>query len=97
MDSLPQVLESITEAQVEAMQRALRRVWQRFMWSSLPMFRDFVREAHARSLAADTAAALLEACCEDPSRDDAFATVMHWLAHTLAAAARQPKHPRSGP
>lgn len=65
------------------MQLALRTVWHRFMWSSLPIFeeivietcRDKIDESSARAVGQQTSA-----CSRSPGQDDAFDTIMQWLA-----------------
>ena len=81
VERLPQILLAVPKARLEAMQRALRTVWQRFMWSSLPIFRGIVRDLYQSTAPHDPSG---EACCDDPARDDAFATVMQWLSHKAA-------------
>lgn len=81
IERLPQILLAVPKARLKAMQRALRTVWQRFMWSSLPIFRGIVRDLYQSTAPHDPPG---EACCDDPARDDAFATVMQWLSHKAA-------------
>ncbi len=84
IEQLPQILLAVPEARLQAMQRSLRNVWQRFMWSSLPIFRGIVRDIY-NSNSNSVLDMSAEACCKDPAREDAFATVMQWLAHRSAA------------
>lgn len=86
VEQLPQILLAVSDAQLEAMQRALRSVWQRFMWSSLPIFRDIVGGiCELNAVRANASAASLGAGCSDAAQDDAFATVMQWLSFKAQA------------
>ena len=85
---LPEILKSIPKSKIQAMQQAIRSVWQRFMWSSMPILDEIVAGL-CQSNNASTAVVRNEksedtACMtnyhEDASSFDAFGTVMQWLA-----------------
>ncbi|BDA44351.1 probable glucuronosyltransferase [Coccomyxa sp. Obi] len=81
MERLPQILLAVSDTQLQAMQRSLKSVWHRFMWSSLPIFNGIVRIAcELNAVRANASAASLGAGCGDSGQDDAFATVMQWLS-----------------
>ena len=81
IERLPSILLALSEAQILAMHRNLRSVWHRFMWSSLPIFRDIVRSVcELNAVRGNASEASLGAGCGDLDQDDAFATVMQWLS-----------------
>ena len=83
---LPQILLAVSDAQLAAMQRALATVWHRFMWSSIPIFSDIIQDAYSnnRNAPGNVSEALLAPrAFRDPAEDDAFATIMQWLAAKL--------------
>ena len=81
---LPEILESIPKSKIQTMQQAIRSVWQRFMWSSMPILDEIVAGL-CQSLNASTAVVRNErsedtGCITDYHEDDAFGLVMQWLA-----------------
>lgn len=60
------------------------------MWSSLPIFRDIVRDSYSRNVEHNATTALPEACCANPLRDDAFATIVQWLSYRAHGKADVP-------
>ena len=84
MAYLPEILKSIPKAKIQAMQLAVRSVWQRFMWSSMPILDETIAGV-CQSKSASTATVKNErledtACMTNCHEDDAFGTVMQWLA-----------------
>lgn len=84
IERLPEILLAVPEARLQAMQAAVRSVWQRFMWSSLPIFNGIVRDVLASNAAQNASMVSPDACCAEADRDDAFATVMQWLSWKAA-------------
>ena len=85
LEYLPEILLSISRARTREMQLALRTVWHRFMWSSLPIFSEIVSQT-CRESEGDvfTVGERVDACAKEPEQDDAFDTVMQQLlARTL--------------
>ena len=80
LEYLPEILLSISRAAIREMQLALRTVWHRFMWSSLPIFSEIVsqtcRENEGHLF---TVGERVDACAKEPEQDDAFDTVMQQL------------------
>ena len=81
---LPEILKSIPRSKIQAMQQAIRSVWQRFMWSSMPILDEIVAGL-CQSNNASTAVVRNErsedtGCITNYHGDDAFGTVMQWLA-----------------
>ena len=81
---LPAILKSIPKAKIQAMQLAVRSVWQRPMWSSMPILDETIAGV-CQSNSASTATVKNErledtACMTSCHEDDAFGTVMQWLA-----------------
>lgn len=81
LEYLPQILLSISKAKIQQMQQALQGVWHRFMWSGLPIFSDHLTgtcEDAKQHKTTDSQNA--NACNKPPDEDDAFDTIMQWLA-----------------
>jgi len=82
MDYLPEILLSISPARLQRLQEGVRQVWHRFMYRSLPLFRQELLSLGAAEQHPDFGAYASQI---DPrllaqvGEDDAFATIMQWL------------------
>ena len=80
LEYVPQILSSISKAKVQRMQQALQGVWHRFMWSRLPIFAEALQATCIDAAEQSTASWQAHACNKPPGQDDAFDTIMQWLA-----------------
>ncbi len=80
LEFVPQILLSISKAKVRRMQLALQGVWHRFMWSRLPIFAEALQATCIDAAEQRTATQQASACKKPPGQDDAFDTIMQWLA-----------------
>lgn len=80
LEYIPQILLSISKAKVRSMRLALRGVWHRFMWSGLPVFAEALQATCTDAAEQSRADWQGHACNEPPDQDDAFDTIMQWLA-----------------
>ncbi|KAK9805384.1 hypothetical protein WJX73_009679 [Symbiochloris irregularis] len=83
MDRLDDILTAIPAERVEQMQRALSRVWQRFMYRSFPYFGSELlatQDIHDRMYhRAGSNTSLPHPVTHFRDDDDAFATIIQWL------------------
>ena len=80
LEYIPQILLSISKAKVRSMRLALQGVWHRFMWSGLPIFADILQATCKEAAEQSRADWQGHACDKPPDQDDAFDTIMQWLA-----------------
>ena len=98
LHALPEILRAIPPAQVEAMQAALGRVWERFTYSSLAIAereRQCAADAHAPDCAALRRG--LEGAGGAVTGVDAVDTLMHVLHARLLAREAQAAHGSAPP
>jgi hypothetical protein len=80
LEYLPEILLSISTARIREMQLALKAVWHRFMWSSLPIFLEIVSETcRGNEDHVFPVSERMDACAKVPEQDDAFDTIMQQL------------------
>ncbi len=80
LEYVPQILLSISKAKIQRMQLALQGVWHRFMWSRLPIFAEALQATCIDAAEQGIVTRQAHACNKPPGQDDAFDTVMQWLA-----------------
>ena len=80
LEFVPQILLSIAKAKVRRMQLALQGVWHRFMWSRLPIFAEVLQATCIDAAEQSKPGQQTNACNKPPDQDDAFDTIMQWLA-----------------
>ena len=89
-EKLPQILQAIPQQRVEALQRRIGQVWQRYAWSSYHTYAPTIRrykesnwaEGERRIAEGGKDGLSLPARVPpsvDLARDDAFHTLMQWL------------------
>ena len=89
LEKLPDILKAFPPQRIAIMQSRLADVWQRFLYSSAPLFPkavDGLRSFHTHVLNESLTAPdeSLPASVHSPvGQNDAFATILQWLYHRM--------------